>query len=260
MTRKNSIKINQLLKTLPRESLLTGPWLCTQGISTKLAWWYVQSGWLERLASKAYKFSGAPITWASAVNALQVQLQLPIHVGGKTALQLLGQSHYLPLQFSEQNLQLFTTPGMRIPPWLKKVIKPSLFTVFNTHLFNNTGHKSLGLVNKNYNQLAIELSTPERAALEVCYLVPKAIRFEEATQLIEGLSRLRPERVKLLLENCQSIKTKRLFLLLSEFYQHRWLKKVHLKNVVLGTGKQVVAGGGQYHAKYQLSTPRLRNA
>lgn len=53
---------------------------------------------------------------------------------------------------------------------------------------------------------------PERAVLEICYLVPTVINFEEATQLIEGLSRLRPNRVQLLLENYESIKTRLILL------------------------------------------------
>jgi len=59
--------------------VLTTSWLKEHGISNKLAWWYLRSGWFERIADGAYSFAGNNITWASAISAVQQQLKLPIY-------------------------------------------------------------------------------------------------------------------------------------------------------------------------------------
>jgi len=257
MTRDNGIKINSLLKSIPRGAVLTAGWLKTQGVSSRLAWWYVKSGWFERVASGAYKLTGDSIAWTSAIHAVQQQMCLPIHVGGKTALQLLGKSHYVSTGFVQQGIQLFSPLGTKLPRWLSSDCWEESFILFTTPLFDGLANKNEGLFEQSYEGLKIRISSPERAALEVCYLVSKAISFQEAALLIENLSRLRPQLVQTLLEGCQSIKAKRLFLYLSEHYQHNWIGELNLKAVVLGKGKQVIAGGGKYNSQYRISVPSL---
>ena len=76
--------------------------------------------WIDRTPwMKAYKRAGDTVTWVGAVAALQSQMHLPVHVGGKTALQLLGRSHFLSMQGIKQ-VSLFASPQTRIPSWLEK--------------------------------------------------------------------------------------------------------------------------------------------
>jgi tRNA-binding EMAP/Myf-like protein len=56
-----------------------------------------------------------------------------------------------------------------------------------------------------------------------------------------------------LLENCNSIKVKRLFLFLAESYQHPWLKKINRAKIDLGQGKRVIVKGGKLDSKYQIT-------
>ena len=99
------------------------------------------------------------------------------------------------------------------------------------------------------------LSCPERAAMEMLYLIPKQQLFGEAVLLMENLGQLRPAMVQALLEKCNSIKVKRLFLYLSERFQHTWLTGLDLNKIRLGHGKRVIAQGGKYNSKYLLSVP-----
>ena len=117
MTRNNESKINHFLVTAPSGVVLTAAWLRDHEISSKLAWWYVHSGLLEKLGTNAYKKAGDHITWAGAINALQSQLHAPVHVGGKTALHLLGLAHFIPMQGMQQ-IMLFALPNTKIPKWL----------------------------------------------------------------------------------------------------------------------------------------------
>lgn len=253
MTSNNRTKLNKLLKLLPRGSILTTKWLKQHGISNRLAWWYVKAGWFEHISDGAYSLIGDRITWASAIAAVQQQLKLPGHVGGKTALQLLGKSHYLVTTHHE--IQLFAPPGTRFPTWLQSDYWKEKFSIYTSNLFSS--NSSLALIERDIDGLMIMLSTPERAALEICYLVPNEVTFTEAALILENLTRMRPKVVQELLETCCSIKAKRLFLYLAEHFSHAWIADINLNHVNLGKGKRVIAGGGHYNAKYKIAVPVL---
>ncbi len=255
MTSENKLKINNLLKVAPKSAVLTTTWLKEQSVSNKLAWWYVKSGWLEHISGGAYCFAGNNITWAGAISAAQQQLKLPVYPGGKTALQLLGKSHYIGMEF--QTIQLFATPKTKIPRWLQAPYWKESFIVYRPALFNveNTAWQ----VTFEIEGQSLVVSSPEKASLELCFLVPNAVTFTEAALILEGLSRMRPKLLQSLLEACQSYKAKRLLLYLAEYFQHAWVSEIDLTHVDLGKGKRVIAGGGHYNDKYKISIPILGN-
>ena len=74
--------------------------------------------------------------------------------------------------------------------------------------------------------------------------------------LMDGLSTLRPSLVQDLLNNCTSIKAKRLFLWSAERAQHTWLERVDLGKVKLGSGKRQLYRGGHLHPKYLITVPQ----
>lgn len=204
MNRDNESKLNHFIRNCPHGMLLTSKWLNSQNINYKLVWWYVRSRWLERLSDKAYKKAGDNVTWAGAVGALQQQLKLSIYVGGKTVLQLLGKAHFLTLG-GIPIVELFTLPSIATPKWLTKadLWKPN-FRIHKTMLLKTDTHKHCGLTNQEVNDIVLQISAPERAMLEIFYSIPQYVSFEEALQLMENLTRLRPQIVQELLENCQS--------------------------------------------------------
>lgn len=253
MTSENKHKINLLLRSSTRNSVLTTSWLKEHGISNKLAWWYVKSGWFERISDGAYIFAGNNITWPSAISAVQQQLKLPIYPGGKTALQLLGKSHFISM--GPHAIHLFAPPKTKIPKWLQAPYWEKPFKIYRPALFNEDNKAWLAAYEIEGQSLM--LSSPEKAALELCYLVPNMITFSEAAHIIEGLPRMRPKLLQSLLESCQSYKAKRLFSYLAEYYQHSWVEELDFNCIDFGKGKRVIAGGGHYNEKYKLSVPNL---
>lgn len=237
----------------PSGVVLTGTWLEEQGVSSKLAWWYVHSGLLEKLGTNAYKKAGDHITWAGAINAVQTQLAAPIHVGGKTALHLLGLGHFLPMQGIQQ-IMLFAPTTTKIPKWLLANAWDAEFEIYKSSLFSD----EQGLVERTINGVNLKISSPERAALELLYLYPQHQSLSEITHLIENLTQLRPKVLQALLEDCHSIKVKRLFLHLSEQFNHPWLSSLDITKIDLGTGKRVLGNGGKYFPKYKLSLPEIK--
>jgi hypothetical protein len=92
--------------------------------------------------------------------------------------------------------------------------------------------------------------------------VPEKEPFDDARLLMEGLTTLRPSVLQSLLEDCNSVKAKRLFLSLAESAGHAWLGKLDLARVDLGKGKRVLvkgAKGGRLDAKYQIVLPASRD-
>ncbi len=255
MTSKNKQKINQLLKAAPKGAVLTTSWLKEQGISNKLAWWYVKSGWFERISDGAYSFVGSNISWAGAVAAVQQQLKLPIYPGGKTALQLLGKGHYVSMDL--QVIQLFAVPKTKVPKWLQASYWEETLMVYRPALFSSDSNA--WLASFEIAGQSIMVSSPEKASLELCYLVPNEVTFSEAALIIEGLARMRPKLLQSLLEACLSYKAKRLLLYLAEYFQHPWVQEIDLSRVDLGKGKRVIAGGGHYNDKYKISVPALKD-
>lgn len=240
---------------IPSGTVLTSIWLKNQGVSPKLAWWYVHSHWLARLGVEAYKRAGDEVSWLGAIRALQTQLKLAVHVGGITALQLLGQAHYLPVSGVDQ-VTLFASPEVKSPRWLlNEDVWKVRFKIFRIALFSKNSDTPT-LVERPIEGVNLFLSSPERAILEILHLVPWAQPFDEALLLMEGLSQLRPQVVQALLEQCQSIKVKRLFLHLAERFQHPYLTALDMKKIELGHGKRMIGKGGNYDPKYQISVPK----
>lgn len=253
MTRNNESKLNHFMIAAPTGVVLTATWLEEHGVSSKLAWWYVHSGLLEKLGTNAYKKTGDHVTWAGAINALQTQLATSIHLGGKTALHLLGLGHFVPMQ-GMQHIMLFAPTTTKIPKWLLANAWDAEFEIYKSSLFSD----EQGLIERPINGINLKISSPERAALELLYLYPQHQSLSEITHLIENLTQLRPKVIQALLEDCHSIKVKRLFLHLSEQFNHPWLSSLDITKIDLGTGKRVLGNGGKYFPKYKLSLPEIK--
>lgn len=179
-------------------------------------------------------------------------------MGGKTALQLLGKSHYIPMQGIKQ-ITLFSHRLIKAPAWLlKKELWDVEFKIHKASLFLND-ESTLGVIERAFEGIKIFLSSPERAAMEVLHLVPHQESFEDALLLIENLGQLRPDVVQQLLEQCNSVKVKRLFLYFAERFEHPWLSELKLTKINLGRGKHKIGQGGEYNSKYLISIPKTKD-
>ena len=92
--------------------------------------------------------------------------------------------------------------------------------------------------------------------MEMLYFVPKEQGFDEAQKIIENLFTLRPQLVQKLLENCNSIKTKRLFLYLAEKQSLPWVRKLDLSRINLGSGARQIVAGGFLDKKFKITVPK----
>lgn len=253
MNGRKGNKINHLLKVWPAGTVGTAHWFEEQAVYRQLAQCYRKSNWIDRLGHGAFIRSGDTVGWEGAVFAVQEQLRLPVYVGGKTALQMQGYGHFLQLG-KKPPVFLFGDPGKKLPLWFDTFrTKVDLHYVM-ANLFS--GKKPVGLTKKSMGTFEITLSSPERAILEMLYLVPQEESFEEASLLMGGLNTLRPQLVQTLLEQCRSIKVKRLFLYLAEKQNLPSVKKINTSRINLGKGKRSLVKGGRFDSKYQISVPK----
>jgi hypothetical protein len=240
-------KINQLLQQWPAGGVATLRWLISRGVDRRLADKYVKSGWLERLGHGAYQRAGAKVDWPGAVHALQHQLGLAVHPGGITAFELRGYMHDLALGARE--VVLFGSPGTTLPVWLKDHAWSRPLTLVRTGGFADceTSTSSLPV-----GEVELEVATLEQAAFEMMYLVPKRQSYEEAFQVMESLTSLRPQVVQQRLEHCTSVKTKRLFMHAAERANQPWLKRLELSTVDFGSGRRTIHAGGRLDKRYNV--------
>lgn len=257
MTGEKRSKLNRLLRAWPQGTVAVSRWLETQGAYQQLVHEYEKGGWIERIGQGAYVRAGDTVEWTGGMYAVQEQMELPVHVGAKTALQMQGYAHFLPMG-KGGTISLFGSPGTRLPAWFRKYDWGATLRFTTTKLFAHD--PNAGLTRKEMPTYAITVSAPERAIMEVLYLVPSDETFEEAGLLMEGLTTLRPRLVQSLLEQCGSVKVKRLFMVLAELCNHAWTKKLDLSKVEFGKGKRMITKGGRFNARYNITVPRANFA
>ena len=66
---------------------------------------------------------------------------------------------------------------------------------------------------------------------------------------------LRPDIVQNLLEQCCSMKVKRLFMFLAKKSQHPWLEKLDQNRINFGKGKRVIVKEGRLDTQYSITVP-----
>lgn len=247
-------KLNQILYKWPPNTLVTTKWLEKKGVSRQLAESYRKSGWFEKFGPGAYKKPNEEVTWAGALHTLQKVSELPVHAGGKTALEQQGFGHYIR-KGTHPKVVLWKDPDARLPAWFQKHEWEGSIQVRSASLFNE---KSKVFTTKDVEGVALLLSSPEQAIMEYLHDIPEYESFDEANYIMEGLTSLRPAVLQSLLEGCRSVKVKRLFLFFAEWYSHPWFKSLDETKVNLGSGKREIIKGGRLDKKYQIVVPEIR--
>lgn len=256
MAKRSDQKLNRLQQELPEALLVDAAWMEAHGYSSALRNQYVRSGWLHSPARRVYRRSRGPLNWQLVVISLQSLLELPLMVGGRTALEQQGYAHYLAARQREVHLY-----GPRRPPtWLASLPLDVVFRWHNSRrLFPDhdpASEPNLTMVGPGgFMALPIRYSSKERAVLELLDELPGHESFTQADALMEGASDLSPRRLQTLLEDCASVKVKRLFFYFADRHRHAWRDKLDVSRVDLGSGKRVLVKGGKLDTRYDITVP-----
>src|SRR5690606_23396889 len=235
-------------------------WLASRDIRRNSVSAYVQANWLRRVAHGLYQrpyisSTDTPQDWRVLVQSMQRIMQLPIHVGGMTALQLQGHRHYLALGGKEP-LYLY---GAKFPGWLDQSLfdvplrlrKTSLLGASNAGIEETTPASN----GEEWWSWTLRLSSPERAILEVLDELPDDESFHSIDVVFQSLVSLRPRRLTALLSACRSVKVKRLFFVFAERHGHAWFKHLDKDDIDLGSGDRALVKRGRLHPRYRITVP-----
>lgn len=250
MSLSRSEKLKPLIDAWEPHSVATTVHLKSLGITPQDLQNYTSSRWLLSLGRGAFKRPKETVTWQGALYSIQAQLRLPVHVGALTALEMSGNSHYV--RFANTKAYLFSPLNVALPLW------------FRTHWGDDVRHvqtkllpPDLGLSERQAPEgFTLKASSVERAALELLHLAPKEFDLVEAGMVVESMTSIRPKLMQTLLEQCASIKVRRLFLYLAERADLPVMRHLDLDRINLGAGDRSLVPNGRYVAKYQLLLPR----
>jgi hypothetical protein len=253
---KMSSKINWLLTRTSPGALVVQQWLTENGVSYSLAQKYAQSGWLKKLSSGVYYRPDAQDevkpSWVDAIQALDVQLHFPIHLAGLSSLTHQGLSHYL--QLNKEQVWIGVKHKPSLPKWFRE-FRYQDWLYCGNHKLELSPEKDLKTITVKGKELTV--SCPELAAYEVVDAIGKQISFEHVAELFQGFVNLSPRKVQAILERSRSVKTNRVFLFLSHYYDHQWAKRVDEAGISLGTGKRQVVENGRFDERYQITVPDI---
>lgn len=245
MSTVKETNLKQLLSNTPANIILTSKYLAKLGFSYDLQKRYERSGWLERLYEGAYSKLGEKVELSGSIYALQEQLNLSIHLAGISAL-----NDYYNIRHNvsfKRKQQLMGTRGEKLPKWFTSIYADNTELNLTTFL-----PEKLGLVEQNTGDFSIKIPTLERAVLEMLYFIPEKVTLNEGYQIIESLTTIKPKEFQMLLENCTSVKVKRLFLYMAEKVGFNWFNRLDLSKIDLGKGAREITKGGKHDRKYNI--------
>ncbi|MEO7176251.1 MAG: type IV toxin-antitoxin system AbiEi family antitoxin [Saprospiraceae bacterium] len=250
MSTQNTSKINQLLRSQPSGIVMLTSWLGGIGYSLDLLKRYRKSQWLESIGRGALKRAGDDVGYEGAIYALQIQSGMSAHPAARTALSIIGRTQYLEL--SPSKIVVFGNRNEALPAWF---VGYDWGVIVDYHQ-SSFLPSEIGLTEVQQKDFSIKVSSAERAILECLYLAPGRQELLECYELLEGLNTLRPLKLQLLLEQCSSVKVKRLFLYMAEKIGHEWFRILDLERIGLGSGKRSIVKNGVYVAKYKITVPK----
>lgn len=262
MTIDSDIKLQKLFNNWPDGTVVTSSWLNKLGISDSLIHQYKKTGWVQQFGQAAFVRPNKIIEWSGALYSIQSQLELPLYVGGKTALEYQGLAHYIAMGVPA--VDLFKPPNVDVPKWFTSHIWPEKVRVVQCGCFSPDLRIGVGIETHKINNLDIKMSNRERAAIELLYFSPRLYTVDEIPLIMESLASLRGEILTELLAHCISEKTKRLILYFGEYNDFLWYKRLDLSQIKIGSSLLKIAPKeGKFIKKYNMIVPKeyyLRNA
>lgn len=246
------LKKTSLDRLPPEGQLVNRAWFRTRGVTRPLVDSWLRSGKLEAVSHGLYRRPGPPLKWEQVVYSLN-EMGVHVHVGGRSALELQGLAHYVPLQ-GVTRVSLYG--AHRVPTWVQAFPGPYRLSIHRRRLF--TTLPGSAIVSQPFGawDWPVPYAAAELALLEYLADVRTAADFDFADKFFEGATVLRPSLIRELLLSCSHVLAKRLFLWFAERHGYAWFKKLDTTGVDLGRGKRSVVKGGALDRKYLITVPR----
>lgn len=247
-------KQSQLFLNWSDNEVHTLNWFNSLQISNQLVHKYLNSGLIKKLGGGAYVKAKDKLDWQAAISTVQTELNLPIHVGGRSVFDLLGASQYLS-RGKRPTVFVIIREKVRVPIWLKQNDWGVEFHFKTSRLFED----DLGFEVFKKSKFEITISSRERAIMEVIDTMDLSKTFETLEQYFEGLTNIRSELTQKLLETCNSVKVKRVFLYMVTKLDLPVSRKIDKKRIDLGSGKRAIVKNGVLDKTFNITVPKTDN-
>lgn len=241
-----------LAQSLPEGQLVDRAWLLARGFRRPRVDYALRAGKLEAVARGVYRRPGPPLKWEHVVYSLN-EMGCKVHVGGRSALELQGMGHFLPVE-GFRRIDLYGSP--RVPAWVADFPASYRFEILKRRLFKTLPAAAIRTQPFGAWDWPIPFSAAELALIEMMAHVQDAADFSMADKIFEAAVNLRPDLLHALLAACTQVKAKRLFLWFSDRHGHDWRQVLSRDGVDLGRGKRMLVKGGAYDSAYQITVPR----
>ncbi len=206
------------------------------GVSADLAVHYARAGWLVRLARGVFRRPEQALSLHPSLKLLETRIE-GLHVGGKSALDWQGVRQYVAQQ---ETLHLYGWAAARLPEWFLKEFPAEYH---RKRLFNEQPVALLHVLPFEGRNEAPQVSTPERALLELLSEVGVRQPMQEARELLESTYNLRGAVLQELLKHCTSVKTVRLCLQFARELSLPWMGKLSPSELPTGSARPWVSRG-----------------
>ncbi len=234
MVTTNPRPLHALYSRLVPGAPLSSEDLAALGISADLAVYYARAGWLTRLARGVYAHPNHPLALQPSLALLQRRIP-GLHVGGKSALDWYGLRQYVS---QRPLLLLYGWTAARLPEWFCERFPAEYH---RKRLFDEQPHSLLHVTPFEQLRGSPQVSTPERALLELISEVGVRQPLQEARELIESTYSLRADVLRELLQRCRSVKTVRLCLQLGREGSLPWARKLDPAQLPRGSDRPWVS-------------------
>lgn len=248
-----------LEQMMPESTIVTRNWLVEQASLDKHAIDnLVKSEQLKSLWKGLYTRGKVQFSWQSVVYTLQIVMNTDYVVGGLTALEQKGFSHYIPAS-KKEIIHLYGND--KLPLWTNELSENITFVRHTRNeLFSGMNKEASDKYTSSVfwkdGMDELKISCPEKACLEMLNEVPAKISLEHADQLIQGMTSLSPRTVQALLEACTNVKVKRLFLWFGSRHNYTWFSKLNTERINLGSGNRAIVKGGELDKTYKITVPK----
>jgi len=239
-------QLKSLYARLAPGTPVTSEELVRLGVSADLAVYYARAGWLVRLARGVFRRPEQALSLHPSLKLLESRIE-GLHVGGKSALDWQGVRQYVAQQ---ETLHLYGWTAARLPEWFLKEFPAEYH---RKRLFDEQPGALLHVLPFEGRNEAPQVSTPERALLELLSEVGVRQPMQEARELLESTYNLRGAVLQELLARCTSVKTVRLCLQLGRELSLPWMAKLLPAELPTGSDRPWVSRGS--HGVLVLKKP-----
>ena len=241
-----------LLQEVPDGLVVTRKKLVAMGFDRPSIDYFIRSGKLTAIGHGVYRRPGPPLKWEHIIYSL-TQLNYQVHIGSRSALDLSGFAHYLPLG-GVPSIHVYCEK--KLPTWLSSITDKTIIEPRSFNLLTDLPDTAIEERPFGHWDWPIPYASQELALLEMVDEVTDEAGFIAADKYFETATTLRPKLLNTLLSNSKRIGTNRLFLWFVKRHNLPVLDSLELSEINLGKGKRMIIRGGALNKEFQITVPR----